>query len=90
MRVSVSRHFCVYSRCEKDLVGHTITIREYILPNKINRVFEPQTGSYLRVESRYAVRIYDDYTADCLEQLDLSMDECFERFPWFFNGGYPT
>lgn len=85
----MERYFCVKSRCEKDLVGHTITIREYIRSDWVTRVLEPQSGSYLRVEPRYSVRVYDDYTADCLEQLDLSMDECFERYPWFFTGGSP-
>ena len=65
-----------------------IVIREWCNESMIHSQLEPQSGFRLLVQPRYTVKIYPHDSKNLLKsykQLELTMEECYEQFPWFFD-----
>ena len=63
-----------------------IVIEEWFKLYDAARVFDPQSGSRIVINPRYDVRVYRKYgQLKRIHEETLTMDECYEKYPWFFS-----
>lgn len=67
-----------------------IKIQEYFKSTDVSYAFDPQSGSKLIITPRYDIKIYpaDEDKKNMITRfhyVNMSMDECYDQFPWFFS-----
>ena len=73
-----------FVQVQKKTTNQTIVITEYFDSKRVIRHCDPQSRSRIVMFPEYYVRKIDLKTDERTHE-NLTMEEVYERYPWFFN-----